>query len=87
MRHTYALAIVGTSLLSVCSSPVAAKSSSYTKVEPATSNKEDGINKVTFTEKAMERIGVKTRRCRKAKLMARRTPHLARSCHTARSCT
>ena len=59
MRHAYSLAIAALAIaglqLSGCG-----KSSSYTKVEPAKVEKVDGINKVTLTEKAMERIGVKT---------------------------
>ncbi len=59
MRHAYSLAIATLAVaglqLSGCG-----KSSSYTKVEPAKVEKVDGINKVTLSEKAMERIGVKT---------------------------
>lgn len=59
MRHTYALAmsvvtVIGLQLAG-CSKPA-----SYTKVEPFSTKKENGINKVTFTEKAMERAAVKT---------------------------
>jgi hypothetical protein len=36
------------------------KSPGYHKVEPFSLKKENGINKVTFTEKAMERAAVKT---------------------------
>ena len=59
MRHAYSLAIAALAIaglqLSGCS-----KSSSYTKVEPSKVEHVDGINKITLTEKAMERIGVKT---------------------------
>jgi hypothetical protein len=59
MRHTYALAmavfaIVGLQLAGC------GKTGGYTKVEPFKLEKENGINKVTFTEKAMERAAVKT---------------------------
>jgi hypothetical protein len=59
MRHTYALAmsfvaIIGLQLAGCSKSPT------YHKVEPFSKQKEDGITKVTFTEKAMERAAVKT---------------------------
>lgn len=59
MRHTYALAmsavvVVGLQLAGC------GKSAGYTKVEPFKLEKENGINKITFTEKAMERAAVKT---------------------------
>ena len=59
MRQTFALAIAAVAVASLqlagCNKP-----SGYTKVEPFKTEKENGINKITFTEKAMERVGVKT---------------------------
>ena len=59
MRYTY---FVATAILAVAGLQLTGcgKKSSYTKVEPAKVEKADGINKVTLTEKAIERVGVKT---------------------------
>ena len=59
MRLTYFFAIVALAVaelqLTGCG-----KSSTYTLVEPAKLEKVDGVNKITLTEKAMERMALKT---------------------------
>ena len=72
MRHTYSLAIAA-SLLPACSSRVAAKRAATPRSNrPRSSTKVDGINKVTLTEKAMERLDVKTTPLREGKDRGRR---------------
>ena len=70
MRPTYPLAIAALSVASLQLTGCQGESSSYTKVEPAHVEHVEGsdISKLTLTEKAMERLGVKTTPVREGKV-------------------
>ena len=60
MRHAYSLAIAALAVAGLQLVGLQANRARYTKVEPAKVEKGDGINKLTLTEKAMERLAVET---------------------------